>query len=393
MFDVDLELLINKEAQAFYQQNQLESLDKLLFRYAKDPISHARAIQLEAKRRAHKKLPEWYSNPEIVFPPKTYLEQASSQETAAYKANLVDFKTSIDLTGGTGIDSWQFALKSQNHVFVEPNADLVRLASHNFHALKLSNTQLVNTTAESYLETLSHKHDLIYLDPLRRVGGTRKVLLDDYSPNVIALQNKLLEKATHVFIKVSPLADLTYLLNSFQPHVKAIHVVAVKNECKEVLVHLTKEISTKSNIITVNIAGNKKAYFEFMRDDETKSAKLTNSLDMYLFEPNAAVLKAGAFNSIATQFNLHKLHVNSHLYTSNNMPSGFPGNAYKVIEQSAPYKLKRVYEGVSIATRNFPQPVKIIRKKTRFTDGQKFKLFATTLGTKKAFIVCQKVEG
>jgi 16S rRNA G966 N2-methylase RsmD len=391
MFDVDLELLIDRDAQQFYQQNKQEALDKLFFRYTKDSVNYARSIQLEARRRALKKLPDWSKNPEIIFPPKAFLEQASSQQTATYKANLIDFNTSADLTGGTGIDSWQLALKSKKHIYVESNPDLVQLAKHNFRTLKLNPITAENTTAERFMDSFSGKLDLIYIDPLRRAGGSRKVLLDEYSPNVVALQHALLQKATHVLIKVSPLADLTYLRRIFHPHVRAIYVVAVKNECKEVLVHLTKESYQEPKILTVNITNNSVEEFAFATFEESISPEYTDELGLHLFEPNAAVLKAGAFNSIATRFNLRKLHINSHLYTSTDVPVGFPGNVYKVIEQSAPFKLKGTYKRVSIATRNFPQSVASIRKKTRFIDGDEYKLFATTIGTKKAFIVCKKL--
>lgn len=390
MFDVDLELLINDGALEFYADNKDVSLDKLLFRYAKDSLSTARSIQLESRRRAVKKLPDWSSIPAIVFPPKSYLEQASSQETAQYKSKLIPYQTSVDLTGGTGIDSWQMAFHSQKHTYVETNLDLCKLARHNFRELELEHIQIISRKAEEYLHEMDPV-DLIYLDPLRRKDGRRKVLLEDYSPNVIALKERLLAKSKNVLIKVSALADLTYLINLFHPHLQTIHVVAVKNECKELLVHLSSEENTETVIKTVNLENDTSQGFSFRLSDESARASIAESLSTYLYEPNAAVLKAGAFHSTATRFNLLKLHINSHLYTSNVLVRNFPGNVYQIVEVSAPFKFTGKYVGVSIATRNYPESVATIRKKTRLQEGDQYKLFATTLANRKAFIVCKKI--
>lgn len=387
MFEVDLLELINADALAFYALHEHDPIDKLLLRYASDPVQTARAIQLEARNRAAKKLPLWHENPAIVFPPKANLEQASSEITAKYKAGLVDYQTSIDLTGGTGIDSWQFALKANKHIYVEPNEDLCKLAKHNFAVLGLQNIEIVCATAEQYLEAISSKVDLIYIDPSRRTAGSRKVNLADYEPDVISLLPTLLNRATNILIKVSPLADITYLINLFNGHCKAIHVFAVKNDCKEVLLHITEKIFTKPVIETVNFTDERPQLFCFTREEENVRAAFATDILRYVYEPNAAVLKAGAYNSLAQRFGVEKLHPNSHLYTSNDLKAEFPGAVYHVLEVAKPFKLSQVYKDVSVACRNFPEKPEQIRNRLKIKDGNTFKLFATTVSNKKIFVI------
>lgn len=391
MFDIDLKQLFNAEAQAFYEVNRHEPISKLLIKYAKDPTNKARSIQLEARKRAQKKLPTWYNHPEVVFPPKANLEQASSERTAAYKAQLFSYQSSIDLTGGTGIDSWQWALHGKKHTYVEPNKALCALAKHNFNALGLPQVNVECKTAEDFLESLSAPVDLIYLDPSRRAAGNKKVTLQAYQPDVIALLPVLLKHAKTVVVKVSPLADLTYLVQAVQNHCAAIYVLAVKNECKETLLQLTAQSTDQPEIQTVNLTDNHAQVFRFKRTDENQKATLAARVCTYLYEPNAAILNAGAFNAVACKYSLQKLDLNSHLYTSDVELNTFPGHVYRVVEVAHPYKLRKVYQGMSITSRNFPDAAEHIKKRLKSTEGNNFRLFATTVAGKRLFIVAELI--
>ncbi len=388
MFNAALNDFCTPEALAFYEENKHVEDSKLLLKYANNPQKKAWALQLESRKRAEFKLPTWFKNPKIVFPLKLNLEQASSEITAQYKATLVNFTSSADLTGGTGIDSWQFALHGQNHIFIEPNNDLIELAKHNFVALGITNTHLFCGIAEDFLAQNKTHFDVIFVDPSRRTSsGSKAVVLEQYSPNVVEMQETLLRTAKNVLIKVSPFADISYLIGCFKNRVSHVHVVAVGNECKEILLLLAAENNLSPKIVTRNFTTAGAEEFDFELADEDKKAELATEMQRFLFEPNAAVLKAGAFTSVAHAFNLKKLHVNSHLYTADAAFANFPGRIYNVNEVAAPYKLKAVYPNLSIATRNFPDKPEAIRKRLKVREGNDFRLFATTLGAKKVFIV------
>lgn len=389
MFEVALEEFYSPDAHIFYADHLHISISDLLFKYGNNPLKKAWSLQLESRRRAAQKLPTWAATQRVIFPPKLNVEQASSEFTAKYKAQIVAFNSSLDLTGGTGIDSWQFALKSKKHVFVEPVADLVALATHNLKTLFVD-ADFFCGTAEAFLAQNTEAFDLVFIDPSRRTeSGSKVVLLQDYSPNVVALQNELLKIGKHVLIKVSPFADISYLVTLFDARLNEVHIVAVNNECKEILLLLSSEKSDAPLVKTVNFANGGLEQFNYRFIDEAAKAPIAKRVNQYLFEPNAAILKSGAFNTIATKFGLEKLSTNSHLYTSSVMHAGFPGKIYTVVEVAAPYKLSVKYEKASIATRNFPDKPEQIRKRLKLSDGNDFKIFATTLGSKKIFIVAR----
>ena len=94
-------------------------------------------------------------------------------------------------------------------------------------------------------------------------------------------------------------------------------LLQVNNECKELLFLIDANSSKKrTSIICKDLV--KDFTFKFDNEQELNS-KINLSLPQkYIYEPNASILKAGAFKSIVLSFNLSKLHANSHLYTSEN---------------------------------------------------------------------------
>ncbi len=92
---------------------------------------------------------------------------------------------------------------------------------------------------------------------------------------------------------------------------------------------------------------------------------------------------------------IDKLHQHSHLYTSEELID-FPGRRFE-IEHCIPYNKKQLKKLIpsnkaNITTRNFPETVVQIRKKTKIKDGGDHYLFFTTnyLG-KHIILVCKKV--
>ena len=71
------------------------------------------------------------------------------------------------------------------------------------------------------------------------------------------------------------------------------------------------------------IAEGSKALFTRQQEKE-HTCPYTPTLKTYLYEPNASILKAGAFRSVSSIYNVEKLHPNSHLYTSDEYIQDFP---------------------------------------------------------------------
>ena len=134
--------------------------------------------------------------------------------------------------------------------------------------------------------------------------------------------------------------------------------------------------------------------FTFNFEDERSVINSYSEPLAYLYEPNASVLKAGAFKSIAKQLKLSKLHQHSHLYTSSELVKNFPGRTFiinAVINADKKSLAKHSNGKANLACRNFPQKIDLLKKKLKLKDGGEDYIFATTLiDGKPKLIVCKK---
>ncbi len=390
---VPLETLTSPEVQRFMREHALDDPHQLALqahRYPDLPIP-AIAEQLQARRKAQPKLPEWLATEGLIFPPTLSMEQCSSEATARYKSSLLRGQRLVDLTGGAGVDTYYLSQSFAQTDYVEQNEGLANLARHNFSVLGASSVRVHAVTAEAFLNNLSEPVDVIYLDPARRDAQARRVFqLADSTPNVLALQDELLTKATTVLLKTAPLLDIQATLQVLK-NVSQVHVVAVRNEVKEVLYRMEQRPTNEPEIAAINLQSSADEPFSFLRSEETQ-AEVTYAEPMtYLYEPHAALMKAGAFKLIGQRFGLSKLHPNTHLYTSNQLVQHFPGRAFRC-QAVVPYQKKAVRKQLSdakanIAARNFPNPVATVRKKLGLDDGGDAYLFAVRLANEQLRII------
>lgn len=333
--------------------------------------------QVEGYRKTEKKLPSWHHTEQILYPPKLNLEQTSSEETARYKASIVRGTTLADLTGGLGVDSYYFSKNFEKVTHFEWNEELSLCAQHNFKAMGAENIDCITGNG---LELLGGKqYDFIYVDPARRHEEKGKVFfLKDCEPNVVENLEFLLEHGKTLLIKTSPMLDLSVGLTELK-YVYEIHVVAIANEVKELLWLISKEKQSPLMVKTINFQHEGVQRFDLTFGAETQ-AVYSHPLT-YLYEPNSAVLKAGAFNELCSAFGVFKLAPHSHLYTSEELVD-FPGRRFKV-EQVVPYQkssMKSLSKTTAhVTTRNFTESVAVLRNKWKIRDGGERYLFFTTL--------------
>ncbi len=349
--------------------------------------------QLEAQKKCATKLPLWFSTDGIYYPNKLHIEQTSSQQTAAYKASLVGGKTLVDITGGLGVDSYFFSKEMSTVFHCESNAGLSQIASYNFEILGVKNTTFHVGDGVEFLQKSKVNFDWIFADPSRRNDTKGKVfLLNDCLPNIPEALDTIFEKTENVLIKTSPLLDITQGISELK-FVKEIHVVAVKNEVKELLWVLEKNYDDGIQLKTINLLKEEHQTFNFILSEERKTTPEFALPKKYLYEPNASILKSGGFKSVGTAFGLQKLHEHSHLYTSESLIT-FPGRSF-LVQKQYPYSkklLKKLQLGkANITTRNFPESVATIRKKLKIMDGGDDYLFFTTdLNNQRIIVHCHK---
>ena len=387
--------ILNTEVQDFINANLNEDISKLLLNGISFSEIEAKDIikQIEAKKRSKKKLPTWFNSKNIYFPNKLNIEQTSSEVTANYKANLVSGNSLIDLTGGFGVDAYYFSKRIKNVIHCEINKSLSEIVKHNYKTLNINTIECLNENGIEALKHIDRPFDWIYIDPSRRDDTKKKVfLLSECIPNIKTFQGLFLKYSNNVMIKTSPLLDIKATLNDLK-QIKELHVIALDNEVKELLWVLERDCKTEFIIKTVNLTKQSKQEFEFSFENESNEIAEYTVPIAYLYEPNAAILKTGAFNSVSTQLNIPKLHKHSHLYTSNTLID-FPGRRFK-IEKSIPFNkkifAKEKISKANVTTRNFPISVGEIRKKLKIKDGGDIYLFFTTdLNNIKIILVCFK---
>ncbi|TDT44715.1 putative methyltransferase [Maribacter spongiicola] len=370
------------EVQQFINDNLNTDIHKILLSKSKFPEVSSRELveQIESKLKAKTKLPTWFNAANIYYPNKLNLSQTSSEITANYKTTLVHGTTIIDLTAGFGVDSFAFSKKMNHVVHLDKNKELSKIAQHNFKQLNAANIECLATDGLEYLKEANTPIEWIYIDPSRRDKDNKKVYyLSDCEPNVITNMELLLEKSSNILIKTGPLLDLKSGLKELT-HVKEIHIVAVNNDVKEILWLIEKDFKNEPLIKTLNHKTDSVQEFQFYLTEEQNSASYYSKPLNYIYEPNAALLKSGAFKLLSEHFDLRKLHSNSHLYSSDQLFT-FPGRIFKV-EGVYDYSKKILKkEGIikaNITTRNFPDSVIKIRKKLGIKDGGEIYLFCTT---------------
>ena len=386
--------ILNTKVQDFINANLKSDITKLILKgspFANISIQEI-AEQISAKVKCEKKLPIWFSAENIYFPNRLNIEQTSSEITAKYKANLVSGESLIDITGGFGVDAYFFSQKVKNVTHCELNEELSNIVSHNLTPLKIENISTHLGNGIDYLKNTTEKYDWVYTDPSRRNDAKGKVfLLEDCLPNIPENLDDLFEKSENILIKVSPILDISSAINELK-FVKEIHIVAVNNEVKELLFLLEKNYNSDVQIRTINFNKKENQIFNFNLYESINATYAEPK--KYLFEPNSAILKAGGFNNISNQLNIDKLHQHSHLYTSNELLN-FPGRSFE-IKHCISYDRKQLKKLIpskkaNITTRNFPETVAQIRKKTKLKDGgNQYLFFTTDVNNKHIVLICEK---
>ena len=354
------------------------ALQRNKYKHLSDAEWHWFLQQIEGRERTADKLPTFASIPDWWYPVRLSCEQCSSELTARYKASLLSplalgegkEERFLDLTGGYGVDTYFLSEQFIHTDYVEQNEELCRIAAHNFALSQKSKVErqklsiaIHNTTAEDFLLSSPCGEagwGLIFLDPARRDSHGSKVFrIEDCTPNVVELLPTLLAHSKRLLIKLSPMLDLTQAVTSLSQVNWDIHIVAIKNEVKEVLL-----LSGGTGQITTIDLAQKDQAFVFTREEEQhcgldiRDGKLAN----YLYEPNAAILKAGAYKLVAQRFGLYKLDVNTHLYTSRQFIENFPGRVWRITE-------KQNLKQANVLTRNYPLTPEQLKKKLHLRDG------------------------
>ncbi len=338
--------------------------------------------QIKGKKVALKKFP-FLLKEGIIYPPNLSLEQASSQTTAEFKAEKLEGTKFLDLTSGFGIDAYFLSQNFQEMTLIERNSELLEIVKHNWNILERE-AKFINKELEFFLANNKEEFDLIYLDPARRdAEKNKKFLLEDLSPNLLEIQDQLLQISSEVIKKLSRIIDISYLISNVK-NISKIQIIAVKNEVKELLAFLNSTKKKEDVEISCINLESEDPEFTFNYEEEKSAVSGFSDVLQFLYIPNNAVLKSGGFKIISENFNVKKLHPNTHFYTSEELVSDFPGRILKVKTVEPKEIIKG--EKFNFISKNYPLSPDEIKKKYKIKDGGKVYLIFTQTQKSKVIL-------
>ena len=388
---------MNDKTRDFIEQNLDADIRQLALKGCRDKdVDIDVAIrQIAGRQTARRKLPSWAALDGILYPPHLNMEQCSSEQTARYKARICSShpssKTLVDLTGGFGVD---FAFMSEafdEATYVERNSELFAISSANMKILA-PKAKCLNEDGLEVLHRLDHV-SMIFMDPARRDNhGARTYGISDCTPNVLEIKDELLQKADVVMLKLSPMLDWHKAISDLgEQYIKEVYIVSVQNECKELLIVMQQQPAEPPTVYCVN----DDSVFSYHPSSISSNHISHHSSLIYLYEPNASIMKAGCFAEIEQAFEVSQLAPNSHLFASDQVIADFPGRKFRISAVTSMNKqeLKQALKDIrqaNIAIRNFPMSVADLRKRLKLSEGGNDYIFATTLTEgKKVLIICQ----
>lgn len=381
---------MSREFIDFVNAHKDEDTARLLLSAARYPdIDIPAAVQqIEGMRTAREKWPSLLQCEEFLYPPRLNREQASSEATAQYKANLLlaSPKAGVnvaDLTGGMGIDTLAFAHVATHVDYVERDPQLCSLMEHNLKALGIDNVDVHCADSMEWLSTAGH-YDMLFVDPARRDSHGRKVAgFEDCTPNILEHMPLLRSYSRRLMVKASPMIDIDMACKQLDG-VEEVHVVECGGECKEVL-FVCGEPQGEPRICCGS--------HRFTRGEEAAAEVfLCESVGRYLYEPDAALMKTGPFRSISGWYGVAMLGRNTHLYTSDSLVDGFPGRCFEVLQE---LKLDRkavadaIPDGKAhVVTRNYPVAAADLQRQLGLKEGGEVFVIATTVGIRRSGFLC-----
>lgn len=352
--------------------------------------------QIFCRKKYKHKLPEWCDREDLLFPPTLSMEQCSSEYTAKKKANIIEKgQFFIDITGGLGVDSFYISKNFQKSIHVEKNKELAYIAYQNLKALN-ANIEAIHDDGVLFLDKQETIYDALLIDPARRHGSKGKVyLLEDCEPNVLDIEEKLLTKATNVYIKLSPMLDIHVILEKLK-NTSDIYVIAYRNEVKELFCKITSDFKQFPTIHAINIHREGRYSEDFCATIKS-TPTIASKLEKYIYEPNKAILKADIQDSLSTKYRINKIHPFSHIYTSDKLHLSFPGRVLllKHSTKAQAKALKSIIpeQKANVLIRNFPESANTLANKLKLKDGGSLYVIGTTLWTdEKRILICERVK-
>src|SRR5690606_651820 len=183
--------------------------------------------------------------------------------------------------------------------------------------------------ALSFLNETALTFDLAYVDPSRRTENSqRRIELTAYSPDVRTLVPFLGRTFNRMMLKVSPMLDIDRGLQVIT-NVARVATVTASGEVRELLFFSAAGHTAERLLEAIDLTANRPP-FSFYRSEVNEAIVQFRIQRKYVYMPGPEILYSGAFRLVACLYGLTKLHVNTHLYTSEDLQPDFPGRIFEI---------------------------------------------------------------
>ena len=357
-------------------------------------------LQIECRRKCRTKIPELLNNDHFLFPKSISAEQCTHQMVAQFHASqFMPDDSVLDMTMGLGVDDYYIAQRVKSLTAIELDPEIADTGKHNFSFLA-TNVEVINDDSVDYLKRLGsdERFDAIFIDPARRgESGKRLYGFADCQPDLLSILPEISRHCSRLFVKASPMLDVTQSMRELGDCLTDVWAVSVKNECKELFFKLNFE--EKAPSVNFHALNNDGEWRQFSTQDvaNASTSPITNLYEAhFLYEPNASIMKLGCYSAVEQAFGTPQIAPNSHLMVSDALIADFPGRQF-LIKEIIPFKDKEIknlgkrIKQANIATRNFKLGAEALKKRLRMHDGGSTYIFATTLPIgEQVLIICEK---
>ena len=181
-----------------------------------------------------------------------------------------------------------------------------------------------------------------------------------------------------------------------------VHIVSVGNECKELLLVLSRKYTKIERIYCVNdgqelsFTPEELSHCSQFSHNSQPSQSSQPTPPAFLYEPNASLMKAGCFYLLEQRYAARQISRDSHLFVSASPVAQFPGRSFAIRAVTSMNKkeLKSALAGIgraNVSVRNFPLTADALRKKLKLRDGGDTYIFGTTTDDRRhVLFVCEK---
>ena len=356
----------------------------LRLKYHGDPVKMDEILQAECRHKCARKLPRTLSHDGFRFPSTALAEMATAEPVADFHARMIDgASTVLDMTLGLAIDAFAMSRRGARLTGIELDPHAAEVACGNAEAVGID-MEIINADSVEWLRNTDRHFDLIFIDPARRDGAGRHFALADCRPDVTAILPLMMEHASRVMIKCSPMIDISRLRADTSADADIV-AVGTRRECKELLLTLPGTGSTSA--VTVDDSGEIAG-----TSGHNQPEPLFPTSGAYLLEPFPAVMKAGPSQLLDDMFGTCRIAPSTHLYCSASVPGGFPGQAFRIIEvhdfnKRSASDIARRYGMLNVATRNFPLSAPQLVKKLGVKEGGDYRLFGVTVAQNRKILI------